>query len=211
MRIKKDDKEGAEAIAQYMMRNVLSTENIRYIEKTGSVIYHTGKLQKGKNKKNFTVYTAEEFIAAITQHIPKKAFQMIRYYAHYSNKSRGLRAKKSKSPPVDPPTEPIPEKVDVIDVSKYQPQNVPSLTWRECIKKIWKQDPLICPECLHAMVIVSFIVEPKIIKKILNYLGLWKEESSRDPPIQPKIPDEIVYVPVEDAAWEQQESPGLSG
>ena len=26
-----------------------------------------------------------------------------------------------------------------------------------------------------------------------------------------KIPDEIVYGPVEDAAWEQQERPGLSG
>jgi len=34
----------------------------------------------------------------------------------------------------------------VIDVSKYQPKNVPSLTWRECIRKIWKDDPLICPE-----------------------------------------------------------------
>ena len=33
-----------------------------------------------------------------------------------------------------------------LDVSQYQPRNVPSLTWCECIKKIWKQDPLICPK-----------------------------------------------------------------
>ncbi|MCP4754566.1 MAG: hypothetical protein GY866_27095 [Proteobacteria bacterium] len=44
-----------------------------------------------------------------------------------------------------------------------------------------------------------------------NYLDLWKEESSRDPPVQPNIPDQIVYAPVEDSAWEQQESPGFSG
>jgi len=50
VRIKKEDKEGTEAIAQYMMRNVISTENIYYVEKTGKVIYHTGKIQKGKNK-----------------------------------------------------------------------------------------------------------------------------------------------------------------
>ncbi len=57
-----------------MMRNVLSVDNVTYIEKTGKVIYRNGKMQKGKNKKNFTVYTAEEFIAAITQHIPKPDF-----------------------------------------------------------------------------------------------------------------------------------------
>ena len=87
---------------------------------------------------------------------------------------------------MDPSTEPISEKVDVIDVSKVQPKNVPSLTCQECIKNIWKKDPLICPECLHTMVNVSFIVEPKIIQKILNYLDLWKEILSREPPVQPK-------------------------
>ncbi len=47
----------------------------------------------------------------------------------------------------DKTTETVPNEIEVIDVSKYQPKKVPSLTWRECIKKIWKQDPLICPEC----------------------------------------------------------------
>ncbi|MHC4685889.1 MAG: transposase, partial [Planctomycetota bacterium] len=32
-----------------------------------------------------------EFLAAITQHIPEKSFQMVRYYGWYSNKSRGIR------------------------------------------------------------------------------------------------------------------------
>ena len=61
----------------------------------------------------------------------------------------------------DKTTETIPDEVEVIwqrefaqeqihlDVSKYQPKNVPSLTWRECIKKIWKSDPLICPSVSH--------------------------------------------------------------
>ena len=66
VRIKKGDKDGREAIAQYMMRNIFNVENITYIEKTGKVIFRT-KMQKGKNKKNFAVYDAEEFIAAITQ------------------------------------------------------------------------------------------------------------------------------------------------
>ena len=121
------------------------------------------------------------------------------YYGLYSNKSRGLRAN-AENLSEDTPTETMPDEVEVIDVSEYKPKNVPSLTWRECIKKIWKDDPLICPECSHEMAIISFIVEPKIIKKILKYLELWEEKSSRDPPVQTEIPDEIVYVPIEDAA-----------
>jgi hypothetical protein len=64
----------------------------------------------------------------------------------------------------------------LIDVSKYQPKKVPSLTWCECIKKIWKDDPLVCPECAHQMRIIAFITEGPIIHKILKHLGLWDEE-----------------------------------
>lgn len=216
VRIKKEDKEGREAIAQYMMRNVFNTQNITYIEKTGKVIYRTGKIQKGKNKNNFTVYDAEEFIAAITQHIPKKNFQMTRSYGFYSNKSRGMRAKAEILSNADSDmkatlAETMPDEVEVVDVSKYQPKNVPSLTWRECIKKIWKQDPLVCPECQSEMKILSFIDNPVVIKKILKYLDLWEGEQARDPPQSSGIPDEIVYVPFEDAAWDRQESPDLVG
>ena len=34
---------------------------------------------------------------------------------------------------------------------------VPSLTGCDCIKKIWKDDPFICPECMGLMKIISFI------------------------------------------------------
>ncbi len=55
-----------------------------------------------------------------------------------------MRAKNDMLYSTDGDTETIPDEVEVIDVSKYQPKNVPSLTWRECIIKIWKNDPLIC-------------------------------------------------------------------
>jgi hypothetical protein len=47
----------------------------------------------GKNKKNFELSTAEEFIAAITQHIPEKSFEMVRYFGWYSGRSRWTRKK----------------------------------------------------------------------------------------------------------------------
>ncbi len=135
---------------------------------------------------------------------------MSRYYGHYSNKSRGLRAKAELMNTENQDHETTVDEVEVIDVSRYQPKNVPSLTWRECIKKIWKDDPLICPECQSEMRIISFIDNPKIIKKILKYLNLWEEESARDPPVLPELPDEIVHVPIEDTAWDCQENPGFT-
>ena len=53
----------------------------------------------GMNKKigrNFEVFTPCYFIAAITQHIPDKSFQLVRYYGWYSNKMRGRRAKQAE-------------------------------------------------------------------------------------------------------------------
>ena len=104
------------------------------------------------------------------------------------------------------------QKLIHLDVSKYKPKNVPSLTWCECIKKIWKQDPLICPDCMGLMRIISFITEGAIIHKILKHLGLWDEERSlqlrtetaRDPP--PSNTPEIVWTPIDDG-WHEKSLP----
>jgi len=108
-------------------------------------------------------------------------------------------------------SETVSDEVEVIDVSKYQPKKVPSLTWRECIKKNWKDDPLICPECQSEMKILSFITEGGIIRKILKYLDLWEKDTACGPPILPETPDEIVYVPIVDMSWHGYEDPDFLG
>jgi len=87
-------------------------------------------MTSGKNKKNFQIDTAEEFIAAITQHIPEKAFQMVLYYGWYSNKSCGLRKKQGNLTPDDQPLDETDEAIEIIDVSEYQPRRIPSKQWR---------------------------------------------------------------------------------
>ena len=130
----------------------------------------------GNNKKNFEVFTAEEFIAAVTQHIPNKHFQMVRYYGFYSNRSRGQRNKAGLLRPGDQPapSAQTPD-VTVLDVSNYKPSRIPSKTWRDLIKKIWEVDPLSCPRCGHEMKIISLINDPNVIERILSHLGLWKQ------------------------------------
>lgn len=184
VRIARDDEEGKEGLAQYISRNPFSEKKVTYKEETAMVIYKS-RLTHGKNKRNFLVMDAEEFIAAITQHIPEKSFQMSRYYGHYSNRARGERRKKNNQKD-DLDTTATPEDVEVIDVSSYKPRRIPSKTWRDCIKKIWEVDPLECPKCHAEMKIISFISksQPEVIRKILEHLGLW-EEKIRPPPNPP--------------------------
>ena len=93
VKIDRQDNKGREVLAQYIIRSSFALEKIQYIEDSGTVIY-SSKLGHGKNKKKFEIFSAEEFIARITQHIPEKSFQLVRYYGWYSNRSRGDRKKK---------------------------------------------------------------------------------------------------------------------
>jgi hypothetical protein len=173
--IARDDHEGQKALAEYILRNAFSEQKITYLEDTGKVLYRSA-MTHGSNKKNFEIFTPEEFIAAITQHIPDKHFQMVRYYGWYSSRSRGERIKAGLFRPGDEPTSSAagPE-VSVLDVSDHRPQRVPSKTWRELIKKIWEVDPLSCPRCGHEMKIISLIHKSDVRERILRHLGLWKQ------------------------------------
>ena len=177
-RIGRDDCDGQKALAEYILRNAFSEQKITYLEDTGKVLYRSA-MTHGNNKKNFEIFTAEEFIAAITQHIPDKHFQMVRYYGWYSNRSRGDRIKKGVLRPGDePPQAGNANEVTVLDVSDYQPARIPAKTWRDLIKKIWEVDPLTCPRCGHDMKIISLIHEPAVIERILRHLGLWKQQTA---------------------------------
>lgn len=70
------------------------------------------------------------FIARITQHIPEKSFQLVRCCGWYSNKMRGQRLKQTDAEVVDMPGG------EVIDVSAFKPNRIPSKKWRELIKQV---------------------------------------------------------------------------
>ncbi len=84
-----------------------------------------------KNTKNFVITSAAEFIAAITQHIPEKNFQLVGYYGWYSNRMRGDRRKREQQVPEQSKENDI----EVIDISNHKSKRIPSPTWRECTQR----------------------------------------------------------------------------
>jgi len=205
VRIQPGDSKGIENLAQYIIRNTFSLAKLSYIENTGIVIYRS-KMSHGGNKKNFRTFSALEFMAAITQHIPDRLAQMVRYLGWYSNRMRGDRRKAEEVGANC--EEKKADQSEVIVVSGFNPKKVPLLVWRECIKKVWEVDPLICTHCGGLMKVISFIYERKVIKKILDHLGL-SEEDKPNRKRAPPFPEKCVETILEsyDDGWPDHEEP----
>ena len=173
-RVLQDEREDLERLAQYIIRNPFSVEKMQVQRPGGASLDSTIIYRSDMNAKihrNFEIFSPCDFIAAITQHIPDKSFQLVRYYGWYSNKMRGQRDKLEAA-------EAAPDAgkaIQVIDVSEHLPRRIPSAKWRELIKKVWEADPLICPRCSKEMRIVALIDQQAVIERILRHLGLWEQ------------------------------------
>jgi hypothetical protein len=132
VRLQAGDAKGIENVAQYIIRNTFSMAKLSHIEKTGTVFYRS-KIGHGGNKRNFLTYWPLEFIAAITQHIPERLAQMVRYYGWYSNRMRGdrQRAVLLQGESVKMET----ENSEVTIISNFRTKKISPLVWRECIKR----------------------------------------------------------------------------
>ena len=95
---------------------------------------------------------------------------MVRYTGYYSNVCRGRRKKQGMT-----------ESDYVIEEEGYKGA---IKSWTRLIKKIYEVDPLVCPKCGGDMRIIAFIEDCKVIRKILDWLGI--DEFRRDRP-SPKI------------------------
>jgi len=170
-----------ERLAQYIVRNPFSIAKMQVNRSGDSILYRSG--MNAKIKRNFQVFSACDFIAAITQHIPDKRFQMVRYYGWYSNKMRGQRRKRAEEAACESAATAEQEcgalasaAIEIIEHPALKPRRIPSRSWRELIKKVWEVDPLLCPQCHHEMRIVSLINDAQIIERILRHVGMWVNE-----------------------------------
>ena len=148
------------------------------------VIYRS-KLN-AKINRNFEVFTATDFLATITQHIPDKGAQMVRYYGWYSNKMRGVRQR--GLPPELVVRRP--------GCSQPPPVKLPSKRWRDLILRVWHVDPLRCPVCQNPMRVIAVIDDRRVVEEILRHLGAWHDPPPRLAPVG--VPGPYTYEPCGD-------------
>lgn len=87
------DTDGRQAVAEYILRSPFSQEKLRYQAKTGDVIY-LSKMYPVL-KRNFEVFSACDWLAALTAHIPNTGEHLVRYYGWNSNVNWGEAAERT--------------------------------------------------------------------------------------------------------------------
>ena len=182
------DTAALERLAQYMLRCPFSLARVVRLTADGSVIYRaeqpecrhfpgpaSGDLRSGP-KRNFQVFSALDFLAEVTQHIPEKGEHLVRYYGWYSHRQRGIRAKAAQGSGPSCENPPIDRSALDAERSSSGPRAGSISTWARLIKRVYEVDPLECPHCGGQMKIISFIerCQADVIERILRHVGLWE-------------------------------------
>ncbi len=186
LRLYGSDDKTRESIAQYLVRPPLSLSKIKYEPFKGKVLFKT-KYNEYFGE-NFKVYTASDFIAALTMHIPPARVHLVRYYGLYSSRTRGVWMDMPYIVRLAPEGWAIKqEEKDAAEVSndiEVQSQDVKGSAkrsaWARLINKVYGINPLICEKCGSEMSIVAFIMEPEQIDRIMQHL---KKQGRAPPPI----------------------------
>jgi len=170
-RINPKDKRSTENLARYIIRASFSQERMEYYPEKTLVKYES------KYGKKAAELDPLEWMAAVISHIPDRGAQTIRYLGMYSNAARG-RLKKEDSQP------------EYHIIEDYSPRGL-NRSWARLIQKIYEVNPLICPACKGKMKIIAFIEDYKVVKKILDHLGIYKFGNKRAPPKVAEDPEEF--------------------
>jgi hypothetical protein len=112
-------------------------------------------------KRNFEVFSACDWLAALTAQIRNAGEHLVWYYGWSSNVSRGKRRKVEGK-----------ERPSIEEPSAMAP-SVAKRAWARLIKQVYEVDPLLCPRCAGTMRIIAFIEQPAVIAKSLAHLGPW--------------------------------------
>jgi hypothetical protein len=215
VRIAAGDTAGLERLARYLFRCPLSLARMIRVTNDGQVLYRAGITRChrfprpasadlfGGTCRNFQIFDPLDFLAELTQHIPEPRKHLVRYAGFYSNKARGLRAKRRRDRERDG-AEAIENTNEItIDESRTPDRGESRRRWARLIQRVFEVDPLKCARCGGTMKIISLIERHQrdALEGILRHLGLWEHPTSRAPPARHGSDvsvREIQYVPVLD-------------
>ena len=157
-------------LARYLKKAPVSLERLR-IDESGSepVVIYSKPDESGEEQ--IRSFSALEFLAELSVHIPMVFEQTTRWFGVYSPRSRGAERRKQRFQQF--------VQSNFAQVESALPERRPSQSWARCMKLVFELDPLRCPKCGAEMKIKSFVTAPQEIERLCKYLGL---SSWRPPP-----------------------------
>ena len=103
-------------------------------------------------KRNFEIFSACDWLAALTAHIPNAGEHLVRYNGWYGDVKRGKRRKTQADDRLSVST----GSTGTIEACSEVSDSAAKRAWARLIKQVYEDDPLICPRCGSAMRIIAF-------------------------------------------------------
>ena len=171
----KGDRGRLRRLIRYMARPAVSFERVTYDDRAGKVIVRSCKKMNGQRPVK-GVYDALTFLALLTLQVPPPGAHMVRYFGHYSSRSRATRRKETET------NEATSAPLTITEVpSPRAKERRPR--WAELIHQVFEVDPLQC-ECGGRLRFISFTTrgQKDVLVKILDHIGEPSEPAARGPP-----------------------------
>jgi len=170
IRVQPHDKEGVERLCRYLVHPPIAVERLRY---DGTQATYSGRRMHPLSGQDSITLDPLEMLARLCQHIPPPGMHLTRLYGAYANRTRGTYAGRVARQA---------EKTAPGDGEPDTPK--PSQGRRErarLVAKIFEVDPLRCT-CGATMRVVAFILDPAVIRKILQHRPRTEPRAHAPPP-----------------------------
>jgi hypothetical protein len=182
VRIPVGEKKGLEDVARYMLRAPVSLSRMRWNRADKELFY----VPNGSHDDAEDLWVegqridALEFVARVITQIPEPRRHLLFYYGRYANAVRGqrLRCQPQSQAPDNNDTQPA-------DEPTLSPARRAALRrrWAHLIRRVFEVDPLVCERCGGKFQVISFITQPRVIRRILDHLKK-RQGRNRPPPQQ---------------------------
>jgi hypothetical protein len=151
------DTEGLHKLACYFMRPPVNLSRLRYPPDSKLLLYEPKSGQPIDDDD--PLVDPLEFLARVLVHIPEPYRHLVRFYGVYAN-----RVLETYRPGA------FPRAGAEGETTEPPPRRTLSKRWAELIYRIYEVDPLTCARCGARMKILAFLIDPKVIRQILDHL-----------------------------------------
>ncbi len=181
VRIHEHDREGRERLARYVLRPPFALQRLSQRE-DGRLVY---RMKRPRAGSLFLLLTPDELLARLATLVPPPRVRSLRYHGIFAPHSKVRERVVPLPEPVAQAATPAPRKR--LTGKPERPARAREVArtyripWADLLAKVFEIDVLACPECRGRMVLIAFIAEPTVAKRILDHLHL----DSTGPPLVP--------------------------
>jgi len=147
-------------LVRYLARPAVSAERVAYDKARGTVTVRSSKKVQGV-RPVVAQYDALTFLALLALQVPPPGVHMVRYFGHYSVRSRAERRSRAG---------------EGADIHTVEPPSARTRRrrWAQFLRLVFEVDVLRCDKCEAEMKIISFITtgQSEVIGRILEHLGV---------------------------------------